>query len=151
MIRFKGEEDNFIDAFEHKLSTEVERKKEDITLIACGPEVPEAMRAAWILKKEYDINARIVNMSTVKPLDKKVIYDAVEDTGAVLTAEEHQKGGLGNWVAAEVARKGKAVVFDMIGVNDTYGESAASWELIKWNGLAAEHIAKKAKEIVDKK
>ena len=151
VIRFNGEEDNFIDAFEHKLSTEVERKKEDITLIACGPEVPEAMRAAWILKKEYDINARIVNMSTVKPLDKKVIYDAVEDTGAVLTAEEHQKGGLGNWVAAEVARKGKAVVFDMIGVNDTYGESAASWELIKWNGLAAEHIAKKAKEIVDKK
>jgi len=151
LIRYIGEKKNFIDGFETKLSADAMDEKEDISIIACGPMVPEAMRAAWILKEEYGIKARIVNMSTVKPLDRKAVEKAAKETKVILTVEEHQKGGLGNWVAAEVAKSNTAVVFDMIGINDCFGESGASWELTKYYGLTAEHITIKAKEMVDKK
>ncbi len=155
VIHYRGEKEKFIDAFEHSLSTDSKNENEDIALVACGPEVPEAMRAAWILKEEYKINARVVNMSTLKPLDKQSLVSAAIETGAVLTCEEHQKGGLGNLVSSAILSEpktyGKPVLFDMIGVNDTFGESGASWELVKAFGLSAEHIAKKAKEMVDRK
>ena len=153
--RYNGEKEKFIDAFETISSNEAKNENEDISIIACGPEVAESMRAAWILKEEFGINSRVVNMSTIKPLDKKAITDAALHTGAVLTVEEHQKGGLGNLIAAAIATEqslyGHPVLFDMIGVNDEFGESAAPWELIKKFGLAGEHIAAKAKEMVDRK
>jgi transketolase len=153
VIRYVGEKEKFIDAFETVLSTDANAKneKEDIAIIACGPEVPEAMRAAWILKEEFGFKARVVNVSTLKPLDKKAIVAAASETGAVLTVEEHQKGGLGNMVAAAILEAGAPVEFGMIGVEDQFGESGAPWELIKKFGLSAEHIAKKAKELVGKK
>ncbi|VVB56967.1 1-deoxy-D-xylulose-5-phosphate synthase [uncultured archaeon] len=157
VIRYKGRRSpRFMDAFEHALSSASAPSShpDSISIVACGPEVPEAMRAAWILKEEYGIEARVVNVSTIKPLDKKAIIQAAE-TGCVLTAEEHQKGGLGNLVASallsEPALYGKPLVFDMVGVEDRFGESGAAWELIKRFGLSAEHIAKKAKEMVGKK
>ncbi len=152
VITYKGEQPNFADAFTHKLSTDAESGKEDIAMIACGPEVPEAMRAAWILKSEYNISARIVNMSTVKPLDRKALVASARECGCVLTCEEHQKGGLGNIVAAAILEEcQQPLVFGMIGVNDRFGDTGAPWELIKEFGLSAEHIAKKAKEMVGKK
>lgn len=152
VIHYRGEKEKFIDAFEHALSTSAKDEHEDISLVACGPEVPEAMRAAWILKEEFGIVARVVNVSTVKPLDRQAIVAAARETGAVLTVEEHQKGGLGNLVAAAVLTEcGTPVVFDMIGVEDQFGESGAPWELIKKFGLAAEHIAKKAKAMAQRK
>jgi len=155
VIHYRGEKEKFIDAFEHVLSPDTKDEKEDIALVACGPEVPEAMRAAWILKEEFGIIARVVNVSTIKPLDKKAIVDAAKETGAVLTVEEHQKGGLGNLVSSAILSDasvyGTPVLFDMIGVDDKFGESGAPWELIKKFGLAAEHIAQKAKEMVGKK
>ena len=154
-IRYRGEQEKFIDAFEHILSSDAADEKEDISIIACGTEVPEAMRAAWILKVEYGITARVVNVSTVKPLDRAAIIAAASETGAVLTAEEHQKGGLGNLVAAAIltgcASCERPMLFDMIGVDDKYGESGAPWELVKKFGLAAEHIAAKARELVERK
>jgi len=152
IIRFTGEQPRFMDAFTHALSSDAPSAKEDISLIACGPEVPEAMRAAWMLKQEYNISARVVNLSTLKPLDKKAILSAASETGCVLTCEEHQKGGLGNIVAAAILTGcAQPVVFDMIGVDDRFGDTGAPWELMKEFGLSAEHIAKKAHAMVKRK
>ena len=152
VIHYRGEKEKFIDAFETVLSTNSANEHEDIAIVACGPEVPEAMRAAWILKEEFGIKARVLNISTVKPLDRAAIVAAAKETGALLTVEEHQKGGLGNIVAAAVLTDcSTPVAFDMIGVEDQFGESGAPWELVKKFGLAAEHIAIKAKEMVGKK
>jgi transketolase len=152
IYRFIGEKDKFFDAFEVKLSTEYKSDDDDLAIISCGPETAEAMRAAWILKTDYGINTRVVNMHTVKPLDTKAIIDAIKDTKAVITAEEHQVGGFGNQIAAvimnELASIGKAIPFAMIGVNDRFGESGLSWQLIKEFGLAGEHIADKARKLL---
>jgi len=154
IIRFREETEHFTDAFETKVSTEYQSENEDLAIIACGPMVAEAMRAAYILKKEVDLETRIVNIHTVKPIDKEAIIKATQDTGIVLTAEEHQKGGFGNIVAGVIA-SGKMFktpfLLDMIGVNDEFGLSGAPWELLKVFGLTAEHIAKRAKELYGKK
>ncbi len=155
VIHYRGEQPDFVDAFETVLSPDAENENEDISLIACGPEVPEAMRAAWILKEEFGITSRVVNVSTIKPLDKKVLAKAAMETGAVITVEEHQKGGLGNLVSSAIMRDGSVygapVLFDMIGLDDCFGESGAPWELVKKFGLAAEHIAAKARDMVERK
>jgi transketolase len=155
VMRFRDEKDRFIDAFEVTLGPDYKNENEDIALISCGPETAEACRAAWILKRDYGIEARVVNVHTLKPLDRETIIKAAVETGAVLTCEEHQVGGFGNWVASTVLSKvelaDKKILFDMLGVNDRFGESGKSWQLIKEFGLSAEHIAKRAKELLDKK
>jgi transketolase len=153
VIRYRGEQDQFIDAFETKLASEYENEDEDLSIVACGPSVPEAMRAAYILKEEFGLETRVVNMHTIKPLDAKTIVKAALDTGIMITAEEHQVGGMGNQVAAVVAQAkelyGKHIIMGMIGVQDRFGESGAPWELVKEFEVSAEHIAAKAKELHD--
>ena len=152
VILYKGEQPRFADAFEHKLSADAPSGNEDIALISCGPEVAEAMRASWILKEEFGITSRVVNLSTIKPLDKEALVLAARECGCVLTVEEHQKGGMGNIVAAAILTASHTpIVFDMMGVEDRFGETGAPWELIKRFGLSAEHIAQKARELVGKK
>ena len=152
VIRYKGEQMRFMDAFEHKLSSDAASSMEDISLVSCGPEVAEAMRASWILKEEFGITSRVVNLSTIKPLDKKAIVRAASETGCILTVEEHQKGGIGNLVAAAILTASDfPVVFGMMGVEDRFGETGAPWELIKRFGLSGEHIAAKARELVGRK
>jgi transketolase len=153
IYRYRGEKENFKDAFEVKLASEYTSEKEDLTIIACGPEVPEAMRAAWILKEDFGIETRIINMHTLKPLQKEPIIKAALDTGVIVTAEEHQVGGFGNWIA-NVASQAlelykKPMLFGMIGVKDRFGESGKPWELIKEFEVSAEHIAFKAKQLYD--
>jgi transketolase len=153
IYRYRGEKENFIDAFEIKLSSEYISENEDLTIVACGPEVPEAMRAAWILKEDFGIESRVINMHTLKPLDRETIIKAAKDTGIIVTAEEHQVGGFGNLISAVVSQATelykKPMLFGMIGVKDRFGESGASWELIKEFEVSAEHIAQKAKELFD--
>jgi len=153
VIRLRGEKPKFADAFETVLASEYKNESEDLSIIACGPEVPEAMRAAYILKTEFDLETRVVNMHTVKPLDREAIVRAAADTGIVVTAEEHQIGGFGNWIAAAVSQAeevyGRPVLLGMIGVKDRFGESGAPWELVKEFEVSAEHIAAKAKEMHD--
>ena len=153
VIRYRGEKANFIDAFETVLASKYKSEHEDLTIIACGPSVPEAMRAAYILKQEFGLETRIVNMHTIKPLDKAAIIKAGLDTNVIITAEEHQIGGFGNLVAAVVAQApelyGKPVIMGMIGVLDRFGESGAPWELVKEFEVSAEHIAAKAKQLSD--
>jgi transketolase len=111
------------------------------------------MRAAWILKKDFGIESRIVNLHTIKPIDIETIIRAAGETGIVVTAEEHQVGGFGNWIASTILRGGlnKPVMFEMIGVKDRFGESGAPWELIKEFEVSGEHIAQAAKGLWDKK
>lgn len=155
VIRFRGEQPRFIDAFEHRLASDYQNEQEDVAIIACGPMVPEAMRAAWILKNEFGVNARILNLHTIKPLDKKAIEQAAQETKAIITAEEHQKGGMGNKVAAVILESMKQnqsqCLLDMVGVDDRFGESGEPWELVKKFEVSAEHIAAKAKKLYDLK
>jgi len=153
IYRYRGEKENFKDAFEVKLASEYTSENEDLTIIACGPEVPEAMRAAWILKEDFGIETRIVNIHTLKPLDEETIIKAALETGVIVTAEEHQVGGFGNWISAAVSQATqlykKPLLFGMIGVKDRFGESGKPWELIKEFEVSAEHIAQKAKQLYD--
>jgi len=153
IYRFRGEKENFADAFDVYLATDYKPEKEDITIIACGPEVPEAMRAAWILKKDFNIETRIVNMHTLKPLDEKTIIQCALDANVIITAEEHQVGALGNQVAGVIMQEkelfGKNVMIGMVGVKDRFGESGAPWELMWEFEVSGEHIAQKAKEVYD--
>jgi len=154
VIRYRGEKKNFIEAFETKFSTDYTSEGEDLTLIACGPIVAEAMRAAYILKEEYNLETRILNIHTLKPIDKKTILKAAEETGIIITCEEHQVGGFGNIIAGVISQNKKystPLLLDMIGVEDRFGESGAPWELTKVFGLTAEHIAQRAKKLYDKK
>ena len=153
VIRYRGEKENFIEAFETKLSSDYNSENEDLTLIACGPMVAEAMRAAYILKEEYHIESRILNIHTLKPIDKKAIIKAAGETNIILTVEEHQVGGFGNIIAGVIARNKKystPLLLDMIGVEDRFGESGAPWELTKIFGLTGEHIAQRAKKLYDR-
>ena len=154
VVRYRGEEENFIEAFEIKLSTDYEPEDEDLSIIACGPMVAEAMRAAYILKEEYGIETRVLDVHTVKPIDKKAIIKAVDEVGIIVTGEEHQVGGFGNIVAGVIGQgKGykSPLLMDMVGVPDKFGESGAPWELMKVFGLTAEHIAERAKKLCDRK
>jgi len=152
VIRFRAEKENFAAAFETTIASKYKSENEDITLVSCGPELCEAMRAAYILKKEFNVETRVINMHTIKPLDKDAVLRAAKETGAMLTIEEHQVGGMGNRIAAVIAMDlhvmGMHVVFDMMGINDTFGESGEPWELIKYFGLSAEHIVMKAKDMI---
>ncbi len=151
VIRYRGEQGQFIDAFETTLACDYQSEGEVLAIIACGPMVPEAMRAAWMLKEDYGIETRVVNAHTVKPLDAEAIVSAAGDADVVITAEEHQVGGFGNLVAGAICRAGLGgnVKLDMVGVEDRYGESGQPWELMKVFGLTAEHIADKARKLLD--
>jgi len=152
VIRFREEKDRFIEAFETCLASDYKGEGEDVALIACGPMVPEAMRAAWILKSEYDIEAQVLNVHTIRPLDEEAIA-AAGSTRCVVTCEEHQAGGLGNLVAGAVTRRvtsGEAVVIEQIGVCG-FGESGDPWVLMKAFGLSAEWIARRALVALGKK
>jgi transketolase len=154
IIRYREEKNNFIFAFETKLSSDYVSEREDLTLITCGPMVAEAMRAAYILKEEYNLESRILNIHTIKPIDKPAILKAAEDTNLIISIEEHQVGGFGNIIAGVIAQHKKystPLLMDMIGVEDRFGESGEPWELTKVFGLTAEHIAKRTKALSEKK
>ncbi len=156
VIRYMGrEEDRFTDAFSTVLSDEYQGGKEDIAIIATGPVAAEAMRAAWILKEEFDIEVRILNISSIKPLDTNALIDAALETGAILTVEEHQRGGLGNLVSSAVFTSPriyrKPVLFDMMGVDDRFGTSGKPWELLKYFKLTAEFIVERVVDLLRRK
>ena len=152
VLRLRRESGKMIDAFEHVLADEYISEDEDLTIIACGPMVPEAMRAAWILKNEFGYETRVINMHTLKPLDEAAVVRAASETGIIVTAEEHQIGALAWRVSGVITASkelyGKPVLTGAIGVQDRFGDSGAPWELIKEFEVSAEHIAAKAKELM---
>lgn len=119
----------------------------DVAIIATGLMVNEALTAAEELKKE-GVNARVINMATIKPLDKEAVIKAAKETGAIVTAEEHNIiGGLGGAVS-EVVCENCPVPVVKLGVEDTYGRSGPAAELLHIYGLDAEHIAEKTRKAV---
>jgi transketolase len=153
VIRLRQPGDSFLNAFETMLESKYEDEGEDLTIVACGPMVPEAMRAAWILKREFGYETRVLNMHTLKPIDEMAIIWAAKQTGVILTAEEHQIGALAwrvsNVITSSPVLYGQPVITGAIGVKDRFGDSGAPWELIKEFEVSAEHIAHKAVELVD--
>lgn len=152
VIRLRRENPDFLSAFETVLASSYSNEEEDLSIVACGPMVPEAMRAAYILKKEFGYETRVVNLHTIKPIDSDAIIRAAKETGAVVTAEEHQIGALA-WRVSGVltespALYGLPVITGAIGVKDRFGDSGAPWELIKEFEVSAEHIAHKALELM---
>ncbi len=87
VIRLRREGPNFLEAFETVLAGSYKNENEDLSIVACGPMVPEAMRAAYILKKELGYETRVINMHTIKPIDAEAIIRAGRETGALVTAE----------------------------------------------------------------
>ena len=125
------------------------REGNDVAIIAAGLEVNEALVAAEKLAED-GIQAEVINMHTIKPLDKEAVLKAAEKTGKIVTVEEHSViGGLGSAVCDVVAETACAIVMK-IGVNDVFGESGPAVELIKKYELDGESIYKKVKAFVEK-
>ena len=125
---------------------EVLRDGNDVAIIANGLMVYEAIVAGEELAKQ-GINAMVINMATIKPLDEELVLEAAEKCGKVITCEEHSViGGLGEAVCSLLSEK-KPTVVRRIGVNDEFGHSGPAKELLKQFGLSSEHIVEVAQEL----
>ncbi|MFA9464128.1 MAG: transketolase family protein [Velocimicrobium sp.] len=125
-------------------------KGSEVTIIACGLMVQKALEAEKILKK-MGIDARVIDMHTIKPIDKEIIRKAAKETGAIVTAEEHNIiGGLGSAVA-EVIVGTELVPIEFVGVEDTFGHSGHPQELLEKFGLTPEHIVECAQRAIQRK
>lgn len=152
VVRLRKDDPSFLKAFETVVAGSYKNEEEDLTIIACGPMVPEAMRAAFILKKEFGYETRVLNIHTLKPIDVEAIVHAGRETGVIVTAEEHQIGALA-WRVSSILTEspdlyGYPVITGAIGVKDRFGDSGAPWELIKEFEVSAEHIAQRALELM---
>lgn len=122
----------------------------DVTIMACGIMTQQALQAAKMLAEE-GISARVINMSSIKPIDEAAIVKAAKETGAIVTCEEHTvMGGLGSAVAEVVVRH-CTVPMAMVGTEDVFGQSGKASEVLKVYGLTPEHIALEAKKLVEAK
>jgi len=126
------------------------REGKDVTIIGCGMLLYNALIAAEELSKE-GIECMVVNSHTVKPLDEKTIIEATQKTGAVVSVEEHQvNGGLGSAIA-ELLTKNYPVPQEFIGLQDRFGESGTTEELIEACGLGISHIKEAVKKVITRK
>jgi transketolase len=129
---------------------QVIRDGDDLTIVACGVQVSRALEAAEQLAAE-GIAARVVNMATIKPIDRGLLIRCAEETGAFVTAEDHNiYGGLGGAVAEALAGAHPAPV-EFIGVKDVFGSSGEPEELATIYGLTAPHIANAARRVLARK
>lgn len=122
----------------------------DVTIVACGVEVARSLDAATRLQHQ-GISARVVNMSTIKPLDTTLLAHCAKETGCFVTAEDHNiHGGLGGAVAEALARSCPCPM-ELIGVADTFGESGEPEELAQKYELTGFHISEAAKRVLARK
>lgn len=126
------------------------RPGKDVTIIATGLMVSESLKAAEMLKSD-GIDARVFNFHTIKPIDKETIIKSAQETGAIVTAEEHQiNGGLGSAVA-EVLTQNHPVPQEMVAVQDTFGESGDVEGLLKKYHLKDVDIAEAVRKVLKRK
>lgn len=129
---------------------QVIREGDDVTLIACGTEVARALTAAGMLADE-GIRARVVNMATIKPIDAELVARCARETGAIVTAEDHNiHGGLGGAVAEALAATHPCPM-EFVGVKDVFGASGEPEELAHQYEIAAPHIAAAARRALARK
>lgn len=126
------------------------REGSDLTIVATGYMLVKALEAAEILA-DKGIRARVVNIHTIKPIDRELLIACARETGAIVTAEEHNVyGGLGSAVA-EVLSQGCPVPMEVVGVNDTFTESGDYEKLLAKYGLSAANIAAHAEKVLKRK
>jgi transketolase len=126
------------------------REGSDLTIVATGNLVWHALQAAEELAK-MNVDARVINIHTIKPIDQEILIEAARSTGAILTAEEHQiAGGLGSAVA-EVLAENYPVPMAFVGMRNSFGESGQPEELMEKYGLSAAGIVSKALELYERK
>jgi len=126
------------------------RQGKDVTVMATGIMVATALEAADILARQ-DIDCRVINIHTIKPLDEGAIVRAASETGAIVVAEEHlAQGGLGSRVAQTLARE-KPVPMEFVNLGDRYAMSGKAEELLQRYGLTAGHIEESVKSAVKRK
>ncbi|HEY6837477.1 MAG TPA: transketolase family protein [Geobacteraceae bacterium] len=129
---------------------QVVRAGSDVTFVTTGLMTAQALEAAEILARD-GINARVVHIGTIKPLDEEIILAAARETGAIVTAEEHSiVGGLGGAVSELLAEKQPTPV-KRVGINDRFGTSGKAEELIKYFGLTPDDLAAAARDVLQKK
>ena len=122
----------------------------DVTIIATGMMVELALEAKEELAKD-GVSARVINIHTIKPIDKELLVNAAKETGAIVTVEEHSIiGGLGSAVA-EVVTEEYPVPVLKVGIKDTFGESGKPNELLKAYGLTTESIVEHSKKAISLK
>lgn len=141
-------EDIFDDNYKFEIGKGVEvNKGNDITVIATGMMVAKALEAARELERD-GISVRVINMSTIKPIDREIIVKAAKETKAIITAEEHSIiGGLGAMVSAVVSDECPTKV-RMIGIKDVFGQSGTPDELMEKYNLTSEAIIKEVKGLL---
>lgn len=125
-------------------------KGNDVSIFACGHLVWKAIEAAKLLK-EKGIHADVINIHTIKPLDQEAVIKSIQKTGCAVTAEEHNViGGLGDSIA-QVATKHFPIPIEMIGTQDTFGESGKPTELLKKYGLESDNIVAAVEKVISRK
>jgi transketolase len=128
----------------------VMRPGKDAAIMAIGTMMAPALEAAAALAKE-NIDCRVLNMSSLKPIDESAVITAAQETGAIVTAEEHQEqGGLGS-IVARIVVKNSPVPMEMVAVQDKFGMSGKPAELLKRYGLTSENIAMAVKKAISRK
>jgi len=129
---------------------QIVRPGSDVTLVACGVELARTLSAAGMLARD-GIQARVVNMPTIKPIDAELLECCAEETGAFVTAEDHNVyGGLGGAVAEALA-KARPAPIEFVGLNDRFGESGEPTELAEHCGIGASAIAAAAHRVLERK
>jgi transketolase len=129
---------------------QIVRHGKDVTLIGCGVEVARCLEAADLLQEE-GINARVVNMATIKPIDAELLTRCARETGCIVTAEDHNVyGGLGSAVAEAIVQ-GQPCPIEYVGIKDRFGSSGEPDELAELYGITAPFIATAAKRAIQRK
>ncbi|MBN1051940.1 transketolase family protein [Clostridium botulinum] len=141
-------EDIFDDNYKFEIGKGVEvREGNDVTIVATGMMVQKAIEASKELETQ-GIKARVINISTIKPIDREIILKAAKETKGIVTAEEHSIiGGLGTMVSQVVSSECPTLI-KMVGIKDTFGESGTPDELMKKYNLTSEEIIKEVKSIL---
>lgn len=123
----------------------------DVTIVACGPLVAEALVAARELSAQHNISAEVINCHTVKPLDRAGLIRSFKKTGAVVTVEEHQIIGGLHGAVAELTAQELPVPIEPVGMPNTFGESGEPTELLKKYGMTAKDILIAAMRVIARK
>lgn len=143
---FTKPEDEFIIG-----KADILREGNDVSLVANGIMVWEALIAAEALKEKHGINAEVINCHTIKPIDEKALVESARKCGAMVTAEEHQVHGGLSGAVAEVLVKNHPIPMEFVGVKDTFGGSGEPFELMEIFGLTWKQIYASALLAIDRK